>query len=413
MESFDALVKHVAHELMRYALEILKRHKTTAPAGCSDEQASASGHGKPAGDVDSSAAREREASPTEQPRPSSMLSVLVPFTREVRERLDRTDALVAELRDRVDAFSQQTAGSSLTSGMGKGQEEGDELAAFKDELLDAKRAEIEKWRGAASQFCGAHVGIPQDRCPACERDGLAWERDGLRSSLRAAFAKQGWMLEERMGGRKLYWCGHGNGCGSWTQPERGVRFLRQEDAQRVRDEHEYLRGACVIEVSCIEPPLEASVNAPTPAVRFAVTGEDPIGFHLARYMDTWVSDRNGDMEIAREWVELRRWIAKVILARSEPQLDESARDRWWCAALISTLSIDDIARVLKSLREIEGKPLPEWMEPAQVDVEELLDIVLGPGKSHALVRRSEVRLLIVRSLRSQGFESKTYPGTLP
>ena len=37
---------------------------------------------------------------------------------------------------------------------------------------DMIRAEVEKWRGAASQFCGAHVGVKQGFCPACERDAL-------------------------------------------------------------------------------------------------------------------------------------------------------------------------------------------------------------------------------------------------
>lgn len=32
--------------------------------------------------------------------------------------------------------------------------------------------ELEKWRYAASQLCGAHVGVKQTRCPACERDEL-------------------------------------------------------------------------------------------------------------------------------------------------------------------------------------------------------------------------------------------------
>lgn len=66
---------------------------------------------------------------------------------------------------------------------------------------DEHKAYREKAEYSARQFCGAHVGMPQGRCPVCSRDDLRadatrfqQQANALRSSLAAAVAALDWAL---------------------------------------------------------------------------------------------------------------------------------------------------------------------------------------------------------------------------
>lgn len=49
-----------------------------------------------------------------------------------------------------------------------------------DSRIDALKAEVEKWRTAASVLCAAHVGKPQSSCPVCEVEKLKAEQYSVR-----------------------------------------------------------------------------------------------------------------------------------------------------------------------------------------------------------------------------------------